>query len=147
VFPAAALELPLPNPNPRLAAALSEHADRLLGELVTTEQVTRRVRQEIAVQLPAGVASIDDVADKLKMSARTLRRRLLDEGTTFSDQLDHVRRELALESVERGERSLTEITFLLGFANLAAFNRAFRRWTGRSPTEHRELSQKRTPHE
>jgi AraC-like DNA-binding protein len=135
VFPSEALDWPLPQPNPRLAAALAEHADRLLTELLAAERTTRHVREQIAIRLPSGSASIDDVADTLKMSTRTLRRRLVAEGTSFSDQVDLVRRELGIEYVERGDRSLTEIAFLLGFSNLSSFHRAFRRWTGRAPSD------------
>ena len=71
------------------------------------------------------------------MTTRTLRRRLLAEGTTFSEQLDHVRRELAIDYVERGGRSITEVSFLLGFSTTGAFHRAFRRWTGQAPSEYR----------
>ena len=72
------------------------------------------------------------------MSPRTLGRRLEHEGTTFKELLDDLRRRLALRYVGGARsRALTEIAFLLGFSQSAAFHRAFKRWTGQTPLEYR----------
>ena len=71
------------------------------------------------------------------MSLRTLARRLETEGTTFRELVDDVRRQLALEHVARRTASFSEITDQLGFSHVAAFHRAFRRWTGQTPLEYR----------
>lgn len=76
------------------------------------------------------------------MSERSLARYLQEEGTTFSALLEDLRRRMALRYVRHSELSFSEITFLLGFSQAAAFYRAFRRWTGQTPREYR-LSPKR----
>jgi len=67
------------------------------------------------------------------MSARTLQRRLESEGASFSEIVDGVRERLARQWLGEEGRSLVEIAFALGFSDLAAFSRAFKRWTGRPP--------------
>lgn len=137
LFRAQALDLAIAAPNPRLSAALVEHAENLLAELSSTGRLTRRVREHIAAELPSGGATLEQTAASLKMSARTLRRHLSAEGTSFSALLDQARRELATDYLEHTDRTITEIAFLLGFGSLSAFSKAFHRWTGQAPFEHR----------
>jgi AraC-like DNA-binding protein len=67
------------------------------------------------------------------MSERTLHRRLEAERTSFQEVLDDTRRELAEQYLSRGEMSLADITYLLGFSDQSSFFRAYRRWFGTSP--------------
>ena len=97
-----------------------------------------RVKTAIIEHLPSGAPSAETVAKDLYMSARTLHRRLSDLKTSFSDMLEAVRRELAEHYITDPTRSLSEISFLLGFSEQSAFPRAFRRWTGRPPSAVRE---------
>jgi AraC-like DNA-binding protein len=122
---------------PSLALAMEEQARRLLAELPTASKQSMRVREQILEVLRAGPASLEEVSERLKTSARTLRRRLQEEGQTFSGLLSEVRRELAQQYLEDPERSVTEVAFLLGFADTSAFQRAFRKWFGTSPSEYR----------
>jgi AraC-like DNA-binding protein len=69
------------------------------------------------------------------MSERTPRRRLMDDGVTFSDLLSDVRRELACSYLTTTESSMADVAFLLGFADVSSFQRAFRRWYGVAPSE------------
>jgi AraC-like DNA-binding protein len=71
------------------------------------------------------------------MSARTLQRKLAEANTTYLQLVDDTRKDLALRYIEDPRRSLTDITFSLGFSQPSAFTRAFRRWTGLSPSEYR----------
>jgi AraC-like DNA-binding protein len=77
------------------------------------------------------------VARRLGTSARTLQRRLREEGTSFAAELDAVRRERAEAFLRAPDVSIAEVSWLLGFAEQSAFTRAFRRWTGVAPTEWR----------
>ncbi len=70
------------------------------------------------------------------MGTATLRRRL-DEDSTFTEIVDDLRREMAVRHLAGAEPTVSEIAFLLGFSDVRAFGRAFRRWTGQSPTEYR----------
>lgn len=83
--------------------------------------------------LPSGEPRQEDVADRLKMSLRSLQRRLLEAGSSYRDVLNQTRHELALHHLGKAELSVGEIAFLLGFSEVSAFTRAFRRWTGLSP--------------
>jgi AraC-like DNA-binding protein len=71
------------------------------------------------------------------MSRRTLQRKLADAETTYLKLVDDTRRDLALRYIEDPRRSITDITFTLGFSQHSAFTRAFKRWTGVAPTEYR----------
>jgi AraC-like DNA-binding protein len=66
-----------------------------------------------------------------------LRRRLAAEGTSHRELLDRVRAELALRALDEGELSIGEVAFLVGYSDTSAFHKAFRRWTGHSPRDHR----------
>ena len=80
------------------------------------------------------------------MSRRTLQRKLAEADLTYQRLVDDTRRDLALRYIEDRAKSITELTFLLGFSGQSAFTRAFRRWTGASPTEYRSARHKRKPH-
>jgi AraC-like DNA-binding protein len=128
------LETPLPKADPALLAELERHGTEVLERLPTARSVAQSVRQVLAANLGDGVSSLDAVAASLRMSGRTLRRRLGDEGTTFQDILDEFRRELALRYLDDPTLSVTEVAFLLAYGDTAAFTKAFRRWTGRTPS-------------
>ncbi len=98
-----------------------------------TESWIDRVRQDVARALPDGHPSIGLVAQQLSLSVRTLQRRLVEQGVVYRGLVDDVRRELALGYLADPALSLTELAFLLGYSELSAFDRAFRRWTGTSP--------------
>ena len=80
------------------------------------------------------------IAQHLSLSERSFRRRLAEEGTTFSDILDRVGNSLALRYLEDRRISLQQIAWLLGYSELSAFNHAFKRWSGTSPRSARQRS-------
>jgi AraC-like DNA-binding protein len=83
--------------------------------------------------------NIEGVARALGTSPRTLQRRLLEEGTSFRDVVEEVRAELARRYL--GERvALHDVAFRLGYAEVSAFLRAFKRWTGMTPTQFRRAA-------
>ncbi len=99
-------------------------------------QRTGRIRDIVAARLPTLLpdsATMDTVAHALHMSARTLQRRLELEGTSFSEVTEGVRRDLACTWLAEPSLSLAEVGFRLGFADMATFSRAFKRWTGKPP--------------
>jgi AraC-like DNA-binding protein len=77
------------------------------------------------------------VAELLNMSARTLQRKLGDCGITYKEILDQTRRVLALAYLSAPRHTVSDITYLLGFSAGSSFTRAFRRWTGQSPSHWR----------
>jgi AraC-like DNA-binding protein len=104
---------------------------------------TERVRGIVTEQMRAAPPSIELIAEHLHMTPRTLQRRLQDEGTNFKALADEVRRSLAEAYVLERELSLSEVSFRLGFANVNAFHRAFRRWTGKTPAIYRQAGARR----
>jgi AraC-like DNA-binding protein len=95
------------------------------------------VENEVQKLLPHGKAERRNIAARLAMSARTLSRRLAGEGTTYEKIVDHLRRSLALQYIKEEGIQLSQIAWLLGYEGSPSFNHAFRRWTGRSPSEAR----------
>ena len=79
-----------------------------------------------------------DLARKHGMSERTMQRRLKAEGTTFAALVDEVRTDLAKMYLADDKLAVFEVAFLLGYSEPSAFNRAFKRWLGTSPTEYRQ---------
>jgi AraC-like DNA-binding protein len=131
------LEAKMLHANPNIAAAFEKHARQLLDGLSRTRGITGRVRQEVMTQLQSGAVSMSETGARLAMSVATLRRRLEEEGATFSGIVDDVRKGLSKQYLRDQALSVTEIAFLLGFSNVTAFGRAFKRWTGVSPVAFR----------
>jgi AraC-like DNA-binding protein len=99
----------------------------------TASQVVADTEQMVRMTLELGAPRIENVAQSLGTSVRTLQRRLDDEGTSFQEVVEGVRERLARELVQRGELSTTQMAFVLGYADAPSFLRAFKRWTGTSP--------------
>ncbi|MCP3139451.1 AraC family transcriptional regulator [Pyxidicoccus xibeiensis] len=132
-FLAGVLDTALPRGDASLASVLDRHVEQLLLQARATRPWSTRVGEDVARQLADGVPRLEQVAGRLGVSPRALRRRLEEEGTTFARVVDELRRGLALELTRNPGVSLGELAFLLGFSEPSAFHRAFRRWTGRTP--------------
>jgi AraC-like DNA-binding protein len=129
---------PLKSADPALREMIEAHA-RLLLERLPPEQATtaQRTRVALSEMLRGGAPTLRSVAEKLGMPARTLQRRLQEEDTRFDALLDEVRRELATRYIRDVRISIQETAFLVGFSDVAAFHRAFVRWTGQTPARFR----------
>jgi len=112
----------------------TRHADALLDELATRDTVRSAVEARMLADLHEGTLSMDRIARDLGMSRQTLYRRLKDEGVTFAQVHDDLRHRMAMDYLSAGKVSVGETAYLLGFSEASAFVRAFRRWTGASPT-------------
>ncbi|GAB3630509.1 AraC family transcriptional regulator [Pandoraea terrae] len=104
---------------------------------VKPDSTTLAVQQAIVLLLPVGRASIDQVADHLHMSVRTLQRRLDDEAMSFSDIVDTLRRDLAVRYLMNKRYSVEHVAILLGYTSQSAFGRWFKREYGRPPKQWR----------
>ena len=138
-FDSSVLDLPIAGGDAREAAYLARYAEALLQQREPAEDsgpIDARVRAEIDARLLAGAVE-HDVARALGMSVRSLQRALQGAGTSFSDQLDAVRRTRALALLRRRELSVAEVAFALGYADPRAFYRSFKRWTGQTPQKYR----------
>lgn len=125
-------------PAPRhVTQVLATFADQQLAALSRGRLVRGRVEAVLRERLATGDVGVETVACALAMSRQTLYRRLRAEGTTFEQVLDALRHLCAVELLERDGATVTEVAALVGFSEAAAFTRAFKRWTGQTPTDHR----------
>lgn len=130
--------LPLVKADTGLNQLLRTYADELLARLPSRGADLDRVHAAMVSEMPRRLPTIASVAAAMKMSARSLQRRLAEKGATFNDLLEELRRELALRYLRDASLSIGEIAFLLHFAEVSGFTRAFTRWLGESPSEYRD---------
>jgi len=123
------LEMDLPSANPVLAEIGARQCQELLRGMKKRAGVAGSVRAEL-VKANGEFPGQDELAVKLNMSGRTLRRQLAGEHTTYREILDEVRFELARRYLETGALPITEIAVLLDYDDPANFRRAFKRWSG-----------------
>jgi AraC-like DNA-binding protein len=136
VFDAALLDRQVPKDR-KLHELLRRLAEERVAELPMAEPLTQLVRERLAAELAGGDPSAEHVAATLHVSRRTLVRRLELEGTHFKAVLDDLRSGLARRYLAVDRLSVSEVAALLGFSDAPAFTRAFRRWSGQSPSEYR----------
>jgi AraC-like DNA-binding protein len=130
-----AMAIPIPTADSRLGHMLRSYADGLLHQVRARDRgsLKHKVANIIAQRLASGEVSLRDVAARLNLGERTLRRRLRESHVSFSDLLMRVRLNLANDWLMETDFDLKHISFLLGYSEPAAFSRAYKRWTGRSP--------------
>ena len=137
VFERRSLDVPLATSDPNLLGILSRRADEL-STRAGEPPLTVQVRRVLAPAFRSNDAQIDRVARKLGLTARSLQRRLKDEGSSFQEIREEAKRVLAQRYLD-DDLAITEISFLLGFSEPSAFFRAFKRWTGLTPIEGRTM--------
>lgn len=130
------MESALPSANIQVARQCERVIDEYLHQL-DRDNVSAGVRAKLIEYLPSGSVSKEEVAAALNTSVRSMQRHLHDEGTSFKQLLDDTRRGLALQYIRDPRVSINEITYLLGYSEPANFSRAFKRWTGMSPSARR----------
>jgi AraC-like DNA-binding protein len=136
VLPAALLDLPCRRTDPSLLALLDRYAaDRLGGPRAAT--FSDRARAALSDELQAGNVTAHGLAARLKVSIRTLHRSLAAEGMSYRRLLDQLRLDIAGRHLLDDRMSVAEVAFLVGFSELSAFHRAFKRWTGHTPVAFR----------
>ena len=135
VFDKKGLFAPQPYADPLLCEALEQHARRRLDEQAEGDLLLALSR-DIRESVRAGTPRIAAAARRMALSRRSLQRRLNDQGTTYREVLDRVRRDLALNFIQDQRRDAGEAAVLLGFSELSSFYRAFKRWTGKSPQDY-----------
>jgi AraC-like DNA-binding protein len=123
-----------------LTGYLDRLAEQTLRALGGEDTLRDRVRAVLFAELSEGVPSVERVGRSLGMSARTLQRELRQAGTTFAAVLAELRQGMARPLLRDGQLAVAEVAFLLGYQDPRAFQRAFRRWSGRSPRAFRRAS-------
>ena len=125
--------------NPGLLQYFEKYAEDFLAEMDRQNEYTRAVTKIILARLDDEKLSIDKVAKEMAVSVRTLQKRLEGEGVVFSDLLKDVREKLAKKYLCENY-TVEQITYLLGFSEPSVFRKAFKKWSGVTPKEYREMS-------
>jgi AraC-like DNA-binding protein len=139
VFRSSDRERPFITRNAELVAVLAPQFERELMEEERDETFVECVRLAIQQKLTGRRPSIDDIADALHISSRTLQRRLQDAGFSFQRLLEEARHQLARHYLNNPALELNEAAYLLGYEDGNSFVRAFRTWEGVPPSRWREL--------
>jgi AraC-like DNA-binding protein len=137
IFDREYLRLPLADADPMMLAILENRLDMMLTELPDLP-VSSKVRRVVSSLLSSGESPrLEEAAKALGVSARTLQRRLRDEGNNYHDVIEDLRRDMAVGYLGVEELAICDVAYLLGFSEPSAFHRAFRRWMGMTPAEYR----------
>lgn len=132
-FPTSILTLKVKKADPVLKALLDQQAHALLDVLPSGDNFEQQFYKSVLRAMQDGQPNMEDVASYLKISARTLHRRLEERGLVFKGVLQKTRQQLAQQYLKEGRLTLPEIALLLGYSEQSAFSRAFKQWTGISP--------------
>lgn len=132
----------LDRPNATYSRVIEPMVERYLDEATAmlpdrAPRLVRELRSTISRALPDGAPPLENVARAMRLSPRSLQRRLSEHGTSYTAVLDEVRRELALRFIADPARSLLDVALATGFSDQPAFQRAFVRWTGEPPGRYR----------
>lgn len=127
---------PILTANYELQTLLLQKVSGSTPALKSTQTLQKRIHDYLLAHAYLGILSLEDVAANFNVSPRSLQRKLKDEGVTFLELSDAVRKTLALEYVKKGSYQVKEISHMLGYNELSAFSRAFKRWTGKTPVQY-----------
>jgi AraC-like DNA-binding protein len=135
-MPSTYLERPMALANPATVQMCEQQCEALLASLDVHDGLLTRVRRLLLAR-PGDFPDLVSAADALHTSGRSLRRHLSNMGTSYQQVLDEVRRSLALQYLTTTHLPLYEIAYLLGFSDPSNFRRAFKKWTGKLPSDFR----------
>ncbi len=132
------LDVKIPTADPRLLQLLRKCLKQVGFQSYEHHTVYDQIRDFLLLTLPDGCPSLEQVSESLDIPTWTIQRRLEAMNMSYKDVVTSTRRELALSYLRQQHLQLTEIAFLLGFSELSAFTRAFKRWMGVSPSQYRQ---------
>lgn len=137
VFDREFVERQVPGADDRLYPIMRRYLEQVLQEMPREDGALASVRRAVGEAMREGDPKLGDVARKIALSPRTLQRRLKEQGLDFKGLVDDTRRRFSLNYLKDPQHTLTEIAYLLGYSEVSAFNRAFKRWTGSTPVGYR----------
>lgn len=139
IFAADSLDLPVRRSAEELQRFLAQAPGNILVKYRDPDSFARKIKDDLRRQPPAQWPETGALAQRLCLSASTLRRRLADEGQTYQALKDAVRKELAIGWLAQPDMSFAQIAEHLGFADTSSFYKAFRKWSGSNPGHYRNL--------
>jgi AraC-like DNA-binding protein len=144
VFNKRLLSIPIKQDSESLKTFLHNAPESLLTQFRSDNSLTAQIKRLVlhgnGMQTQIENMNFDLVSEELNMTTYTLRRRLKDENNSFQEIKDSIRRDRAMMLLDEPTLALQDISIKLGFSEPAAFNRAFKKWTGLTPGTYRESS-------
>jgi AraC-like DNA-binding protein len=140
-IPTELLDVPQPGWSLELYRVMEGHAEAALASMEGSLPIRARVARALHQAYPRWF-DMSEVARELDVSERTLRRHLSREGLVFSEILAEVQCEIATRLLRDPNRTIQQVAYEMGFSSPSAFHRAFKRWTGQSPSEVRPASRR-----
>jgi len=137
VFDASYLELPLAQDYDALKELIRELPLRFFVKPAFQGSFSQQVRIRLSSELAQGFSSLEDTAQTFFMTGRTLRRKLLDEGTSYQEIKDGIRREQAMQLLRETTLAINDVALAVGFREASIFIKAFRQWAGMTPKAYR----------
>ncbi len=135
-FDAGVLDLPCPNANPITAQVCQQFCDVVMAERPGETDLVRKIRTA-CLNSARRCPTAEETAEQLGLSLRTLHRRLAADGLSYKQILDNMRRTVAIEFLKNTHLQIEQVAERVGFSDAASFRKAFRKWTGSSPTDYR----------
>ncbi len=132
------LDYPVLSADPGLLEALKFYLEDRLITRSEEEDFVVKMRHLVTTSLADGLPTVEQMAKRMGISGRSMQRRLAERNMVFSDLIESICEPIALDYVLNTSYSFTDIALMVGYSDLSAFSRAFKRWTGRTPSEVRE---------
>ncbi len=137
-FPASIASTPIPHASLELLNLMKQRAEKVIADSIGKQSLCAQVARLLADSLMGKEPDKGYISEQLGMSQRTLQRKLAKENSSYQEVLDQTRHNLALEYLRQQPLSVSDIAYLLGFAEPSTFYRAFKKWHGMTPGQYRE---------
>jgi AraC-like DNA-binding protein len=146
VFDRAVLDRAQLHQHPELYGVLRSQAQRALDRVAAELGPVDQLKRYLLARPPARIPDLSTAARDLGVSARSLRRRLAEDGTTYRSVVRAILANSAVLLLRDPRQTIQQTAHALGFGNVGAFHRAFKRWTGLTPMQYRETRGRSTGH-
>jgi AraC-like DNA-binding protein len=121
-----------------LLSVLVAHAEAKSAELKSMVLFSDLVRKSIVTLVKPEFPSLEDVAGHLNISTRTLQRKLKEEGVVYKTMIDELKKDFAIKYLRRKDLNISDVAYLLSYSDVSSFSKAFKRWTGKSPSSYQK---------
>ena len=132
------MQMPLVQNSLSLSKFLKSSLRELMEGDIESASLNARIRSIISKEFGNNFPDFSVICEKLNMTPQTLRRRLKDENTCYQEIKDSIRKDASIFYLSKHELSIDEIAMLMGFSEASSFHRAFKKWTGKTPSVYRQ---------